>query len=143
MKIRAKFLMSKEDFLSLLNNKNVSITDKILKTVIEILISETENDININLSDIKFVLENGKEVFLGVVQGSQNDIYEYFLEELDKSKALLVYFGINENYPFLKIQKYMNLLKKRVYDNGDVLFGTYTDNSLKNDEIFIILLSVE
>ena len=143
MKINAKFLMSKEDFLSVLEGKLDSKSDKLLKSLIDILaLNNGENDINLDLLDIKTVLSAGDEVFVGVIQDDKNELFNEIIDEIEDIKSAMVYFAINEDYPFLKIQDYMSLLEEKVDENGDIILGTSVDNSLKDNESLIILILV-
>ena len=144
MKINAKFLMSKEDFLSVLEGKLDSKSDKLLKSLIDILaLNNGENDINLDLLDIQTVLSAGDEVFVGVIQDDKNELFNEIIDEIEDIKSAMVYFAINEDYPFLKIQDYVSLLEEKVDENGDIILGTSVDNSLKDNESLIILVLVK
>ena len=143
MKINAKFLTSKEKFLSVLEGKLDSKSDKLLKSLIDILaLNNGENDINLDLLDIQTVLSAGDEVFVGVIQDDKNELFKKMIDDIKDVKSAMVYFAVNEDYPFLKIQDYMSLLEEKVDENGDIILGTSVDNSLKDNESLIILILV-
>ena len=144
MKVDAKFLLSKEKFLSVLEGKLESKSDEMLKAIIDILaLNNGENDINLDLLDIKTVLSAGDEVVVGVIQNEDDEIFKKIVDDIDYAKSAMVYFAVNEDYPLLQIQDYMDVVAKKVDENGDIIFGTSIDNSLKDNEALIILVLVK
>ena len=134
MNLYVEYLIKKDEFLKLLEDKNIKA--ELLKTFIDIL-SLDEEGINVDLVDIKSVLNNGDEVILRI----SNDFNKLIKGE--EFKSVIVYFIVNENFSLLKIQEFMDIIQDRVDEDGDIIFGSNIDNSLKNNEYISFLLGVK
>ena len=143
MKIKSKILIDKSRFLSIMEDKIESKSDEIVKSFIDIMLSaKDENDICIDELDLKTVLENGNEVFLGAVQSENEEEFKNLLDEIKVSKGVIVYFVVNEDYPLLKIQDFMGIVEKKLSEDDDIIFGVGSDNSFKENEFLAIMISI-
>ena len=143
MKIKSKILMDKSRFLSIMEDKIESKSDEIVKSFLDIMLSaKDENDICIDELDLKTVLENGNEVFLGAVQSENEEEFKNLLDEIKVSKGVIVYFVVNEDYPLLKIQDFMGIVEKKLSEDDDIIFGVGSDNSFKENEFLAIMISI-
>ena len=143
MKIKSKILMDKSRFLSIMEDKIESKSDEIVKSFLDIMLSaKDENGICIDELDLKTVLENGNEVFLGAVQSENEEEFKNLLDEIKVSKGVIVYFVVNEDYPLLKIQDFMGIVEKKLSEDDDIIFGVGSDNSFKENEFLAIMISI-
>ena len=143
MRLNAKFFLKKREFLDILEGNLKHREDSFLKEIINILnIADSEDDINIDLVDVKKVLEDGDNVFILVIKDNDIKVVKEELDNIPFIKSSIVYFCISENYSLLNIQDMMNFVEEKSDENGDIIFGSSMDNSLEDNEFLILLLGV-
>ena len=143
MKIDAKFFLKKEEFVEILEGNLKSKDDFVLKEVINIFkVVDGEDDLNIDIIDVKTVLKAGDNVFILVIRDSDIKIVKEELKNIPFIKSAIIYFCINENYSLLNIQDMIGFVEEKSYDDADIIFGSSMDNSLKDDEFLMVLFGV-
>ena len=143
MKIKSKILMDKNRFLSIMEGRIESKSDEIAKSFLNVMLSaKGENNICVDELDLKTVLENGNNVFLGAVQSENEEEFKNLLDEIEVSKGIIVYFVVNEDYPLFKIQDFMEMVEKKLNEDDDIILGTGSDNGFKENEFLAIIISI-
>jgi len=127
---------------------------KTLNGIINTLLHYHENDINVDFNDLKTVVSNKGNGIIGIGKGSrenaalkaiQNAVNSPFLEQIDikKSGGILVNFIINEKYPLVEIEEAMNFLYEQINEDCNIIFGTTTNNNIKEDESEVVIVISE
>lgn len=145
-----KIVSRKMGYKEALNEVN-KILKKTLKAIVNIVFDYNVNDINVDFNDLRTVLNHpGKGIFTysqgksakeAIINALNNQLFEY--SELKEVSGILVNFKLNENYPLVEIEEAMNYLYEHTNEDTDIIFGTYTDNNIKNVEVAMIITGIE
>jgi len=132
-----------------LNEVN-EILKKTLKAIINIVFNYNENDINVDFNDLRTILgHKGKGIFTyskgntakeAIENVLNNKLFEYI--NLEKANGILVNFTLNEKYPLTEIEEAMNFIYEHANENTDIIFGTYTNNDIKEVEVAVIITGI-
>jgi cell division protein FtsZ len=145
-----------------MSNKNIGIKDSfklvddiLMKSVMgitEVILNHNEDDINLDFADVQTIMSYSGKALIGIGESSGDNaatdslnkaINSPLLEKHDfkNAKGLLIHFNINPNFPLLEINKAMNFLEEQCNEDIQIIFGTTTNESLKIDEVKIIVLA--
>ena len=124
---------------------------KTLNGIINTMLYYHENDINVDFNDLKTVVSNKGYGLIGTGKATGEDaasiamqsaIDSPFLEKIniERSSGILINFVVNEKYPLVEIEKAMNYLYDMIHEECNVIFGTTTNNNLKENEAEVILV---
>lgn len=135
MKINAKYKISSNEFLSLLNKKEFSSIELLLKTIMEIICKD-------EISCIK------DEIIEQAKKSNQIEIQIKTIKEISKEnfliedivKYIIVSYIINENLNLENVYKHMGYLEKNILDEIDICVSLLTDNLMAKDEMLFILI---
>jgi len=125
---------------------------KAVTGIANMVVSYSENDINVDFNDLKTVMSHEGLALMGVgeVQG-ENAAFEALkmaIESplldnisIDGAMGVLVHYTMHEDYPIVEIQESMSIIKEKADEFADIIMGTTTDNSLAPDEIKVTIVA--
>lgn len=116
------------------------------------LISSEENDISLDLTDLKTIMSNRGLAFMGVGEykgkNAALEAIKYAINSpfsdnisINSAQAVLVHFNVHPEYPFNEISSAMDVVKKNVDESAEVAFGATTDANLSQDYIQVSLIA--
>jgi len=133
-----------------------SLVDDVLYKAVtgisNMVVSYSENDINVDFNDLKTVMSHSGLALMGVgeIQG-ENAAFEAIkmaIESplldnisIDGAMGVLVHYTMHEDYPLVEIQESMAVIEEKADEEADIIFGTTTDNSLAPDEIKVTIVA--
>jgi len=150
-----------EKLLSIID-KNLGIKDsfKIVDDVLSravcgmsgIVISNGDNDINLDFADVKTVMSHRGMALMGVGESSgdnaaceavKNAIESPLLDNMTINGALgvLVHFYAHPNYPFNEINSAMDIIEGAADIEAHVIWGTTTDKNLQNNFVRVTIVA--
>ncbi len=117
-----------------------------------VIISHSQSDINLDFADVKTVMSHKGLALMGIGHAvGQNAAYEAATEaisspllgdiSIDGAQGVLVHFKTHPNYPIVQISEAMNTIEEYADDDANVIFGTTTDPSVGEDEVFITVIA--
>jgi cell division protein FtsZ len=133
-----------------------SLVDNVLYQAVSgisnMVISYSENDINVDFNDLKTVMSYQGLALMGVGEEKgesaafnaiKKAIESPLLDNISIEGAMgvLVHFTMHEDYPLDEIYEGMNIIEEKADENADIIFGTTTDNSLNIDEIKVTIVA--
>jgi cell division protein FtsZ len=133
-----------------------SLVDNVLYQAVSgisnMVISYSENDINVDFNDLKTVMSYQGLALMGVGEEKgesaafnaiKKAIESPLLDNISIEGAMgvLVHFTMHEDYPLDEIYEGMNIIEEKADENADIIFGTTTDNSLDIDEIKVTIVA--
>lgn len=138
-----------KDSLKEINYEVLNMLDTLLYTVNN---DNLKEDINIDFNDLKTILEDKGKGIIGTSEGKnpseafknifKKELFDY--KNINNCSGLIITFVTNENYPLYEIS---NFMEKEIYnyinEDTNLIFGTITDNSLKNIRIILIASNIE
>jgi len=125
---------------------------KAVTGIANMVVSYSENDINVDFNDLKTVMSHEGLALMGVgeIQG-ENAAFEALkmaIESplldnisIDGAMGVLVHYTMHEDYPIVEIQESMNIVYEKADEDADIIMGTTTDNSLSPDEIKVTIVA--
>jgi len=125
---------------------------KAVTGIANMVVSYSENDINVDFNDLKTVMSHEGLALMGVgeMQG-ENAAFEALkmaIESplldnisIDGAMGVLVHYTMHEDYPIVEIQESMAVIKEKADEFADIIMGTTTDNSLSPDEIKVTIVA--
>ena len=132
-------------------NKNLALKDafKVIDVVVEeaingmigVLLSNEENDINLDFYDLKMIMSHKGMALIGVGKyegkNSANEaikqsIGSLFLEDvtLNEATGILIHFTVHTDFPIVEIAEAMEVIYENAHYDVEVIFGVTTDTSL-------------
>ncbi|MDQ7060080.1 MAG: hypothetical protein Q9M43_02725 [Sulfurimonas sp.] len=132
------------------NNKFLQVVNGISGLVS----SSGENDINLDLADLKIIMGHKAKFRIGMgTDVGNNSAYEavqFALSSLSiestsigSVNGVLVHFYINSSFPIMDIADSMDLVNESVNSEIPVLFGTTTEKNLPTDYVKVIIILTE
>ena len=133
-----------------------SLVDDVLYKAVtgisNMVVSYGENDINVDFNDLKTVMSHQGLALMGVGEmKGENAAFEAIkmaIESplldnisIDGAMGILVHYTMNEEYPLVEIQESMSVVEEKADDEGYIIFGTTTDNSLAPDEVKVTIVA--
>lgn len=121
--------------------------------VLGILKTNGENNISLELDDIKTVFTKKSICVMGVGEYNGKDaayeamktaINSSFLDSVSVSEAtgVIAHFYTHPNLSVISMSEAMALFQESVYEDADIIFGTTTDESLPIDFVRITIICV-
>ena len=150
-----------EKLLSIVDKKlgikeSFKLVDDILAQAVSgisnVIISHSENDINLDFNDVRTVMSHKGKALMGVGRASgDNAAYEATMQAINSpllgdisikgAQGVLVHFKINSNYPLTEIAEAMNTLEEFADEEAFVIFGTTTSDEIPEDEVSITIIA--
>lgn len=121
-------------------------TKEIAKSILDLLPTAGEKDINIDLEDIAIIVDHkGKTVVeIGEDEGANsatmavsNAIKEI---PLHKAGGILVHFHIHPQLALAEISQAMEMIYENAHPDADIIFGTTADKTLKKEYVKVTLI---
>ena len=117
-----------------------------------VIISHSPSDINLDFADVKTVMSHKGLALMGVGHAiGQNAAYEAATEaisspllgdiSIDGAKGVLVHFKTHPDYSIIQISEAMNTIEEFADEDASVIFGTTTDESIAEDEVYITVVA--
>lgn len=124
-----------------------------VNAILGVLETSGENDINLDLDDIKTVFAKKSICVTGVGEHKGEDaaheamkatFNSSFLDNVSLSDAtgIIAHFYINPNLSMMSISESMTVVQESVHEDSDIIFGTTTDESLPVDFVRITIICV-
>ncbi len=121
-------------------------------SISNVILSQGENDINIDFVDIKTVMRNRGLAFMGVgyatgtkaaCTAAKAAIKSPLLNSnsINDATGILVLFEIHPEYPTLEIAEAMDIVEEYADEDAYVTFGTTTSNNVDIDEVKITIIA--
>jgi cell division protein FtsZ len=117
-----------------------------------LIISEGENDINLDFSDIKTIMSHKGLALVGTgystgvkaaYEAAKIAIGSPLLDDIsiDGAMGILVHFDIHPEYPILEISSAMSIVEDSCDEDAHVIFGTTTNSNMRIDEVKITIIA--
>lgn len=124
-----------------------------VNTILGVLSTNGENDINLELDDIKTVFTKKSICVMGIGKHEgENAVLEAMRAALNstlldnisviEATGVIAHFYINPNLSMMSIAESMALFQESVHEDADIIFGTTTDESLPIDFVRITIICV-
>jgi len=125
-----------------------------LKEILPKIISTNKNDINLDMEDIKTILENDNVVFAGTGQHTGDDAPMYAIKSaitnasfdhksVSQITGVLIHFKIHPNVSIAELEKAINMIHRDVNEDASIIWGTTDDATIsKNYTEATVLISV-
>ncbi len=132
------------------------IVDSVLAQAVSgtagIILSNGENDINLDFADLKTVMSHKGMALMGVGEHEgENAAYEAIKAAIESplldnmsingAMGVLVHFSIHPDFPFLDMTEAMDVVEESAHDEATVIWGTTTDPSLPLDYVKITIVA--
>jgi cell division protein FtsZ len=160
-----------DSIVTILNQKLLSIIDRragkkdayrkvddilyqAVNGISNMIISHSENDVNVDFADLKKVMSHRGMALMGIGHAAGEDsatealnqaIESPLLDETDirDARGLLIHFSINENYPLVDIDEAVESVLGELMDdeNVDIIEGQTTNNNLEDNEIIVTIIA--
>jgi hypothetical protein len=135
MKINAKYKISSNEFLSLLNKKEFSSIELLLKTIMEIICKDEISCIKDEIieqakkfDEIEIQIKTIKEIFKGNFSIESN------------VKYIAIFYIMNENFDLENVYNHIDYLENNMKNEIDVCFSCSTNNLIPKEEVLVILI---
>ena len=117
-----------------------------------VIISHSASDINLDFADVKTVMSHKGLALMGVGHAvGQNAAYDAATEaisspllgdiSIDGARGILVHFKTHPDYSIIQISEAMNTIEEYADEDASVIFGTTTDESIAEDEVYITVVA--
>jgi len=132
------------------------IVDSVLAQAVSgtagIILSNGENDINLDFADLKTVMSHRGMALMGVGEyEGENAAYEAIKAAIESplldnmsingAMGVLVHFNIHPDFPFMEMSEAMIVVEESAHDEASVIWGTTTDESLPLDYVKITIVA--
>ncbi|MDF1878420.1 hypothetical protein JHD46_02060 [Sulfurimonas sp. SAG-AH-194-C20] len=128
-------------------------TKQKLEQMLNEIIQGGENDINLDIEDMKCVLSYGGKVYLGSAQYKGAISAEIAIELAMKDAEIkdnlltdimgaLVCFTMHPDFSIMEIYEVMNVINENIHEDADIIFGTITDEALDKRSMKVHILFV-
>jgi len=128
------------------------ILSQAVSGISNVIISHSPSDINLDFADVKTVMSHKGLALMGVGHATgQNAAYDAAIEAISSpllgdisingAQGVLVHFNIHPDYPILQISEAMNTIEEYADEDASVIFGTTTDDSIAEDEVYITIIA--
>ena len=117
-----------------------------------IILSNGENDINLDFADLRTVMSHKGMALMGVGEyEGENAAYEAIKAAIESplldnmsingAMGVLVHFNIHPDFPFMEMSEAMLVVEESAHDEASVIWGTTTDESLPLDYVKITIVA--
>ncbi len=132
------------------------IVDSVLAQAVSgtagIILSNGENDINLDFADLRTVMSHKGMALMGVGEyEGENAAYEAIKAAIESplldnmsingAMGVLVHFNIHPDFPFMEMSEAMLVVEESAHDEASVIWGTTTDESLPLDYVKITIVA--
>jgi cell division protein FtsZ len=128
------------------------ILSQAVSGISNVIISHSPSDINLDFADVKTVMSHKGLALMGVGHATgQNAAYDAAIEAISSpllgdisingAQGVLVHFNIHPDYPILQISEAMNTIEEYADEDASVIFGTTTNDSIAEDEVYITIIA--
>jgi len=132
------------------------IVDSVLAQAVSgtagIILSNGENDINLDFADLKTVMSHKGMALMGVGEHEgENAAYEAIKSAIESplldnmsingAMGVLVHFSIHPEFPFMEMTEAMMVVEESADDDATVIWGTTTNESLPLDYVKITIVA--
>ncbi len=132
------------------------IVDSVLAQAVSgtagIILSNGENDINLDFADLKTVMDHKGMALMGVGEHEgENAAYEAIKAAIESplldnmsingAMGVLVHFKIHPEFSFMEMSEAMIVVQESAHDEASVIWGTTTDESLPLDYVKITIVA--
>jgi len=136
--------------------ESFKLVDNILSQAVSgissIIISHSVSDINLDFADVKTVMSYKGLALMGVGHAtSQNAAYDAAMEAISSpllgdisingAQGVLVHFSTHSDYPIMQISEAMNTIEEYADEDANIIFGTTTNDSIAEDEVYITIIA--
>jgi len=154
-------VISNDKFLSMIDRKldlkdrfrifDIAIA-KAVGGISNIILSNGDNDINLDLDDLLTVMRHKGETFIGVGEykgeNSALEAIESAIESplsdnmsIDGAMGILVHFEIHSDFLFMDISEALVMVEESADKDAHVIWGTTTDDTLPKDYVKITIVA--
>ena len=132
------------------------IVDSVLAQAVSgtagIILSNGENDINLDFADLRTVMSHKGMALMGVGKHEgENAAYEAIKTAIESplldnmsingAMGVLVHFSIHPDFPFMEMTEAMMVVEESADDEATVIWGTTTNESLPLDYVKITIVA--
>ena len=99
---------------------------------------KNENDIHIDINDLDIIFSHEGFAYIKTIKCKKiGECLKEIKNFRFNPKGVIVEFKINEDFPLVEIQKFINFIEEISNEDSDILFGVET---IKSNEIEINLI---
>lgn len=143
-------LLIKEDESEILSTQ----FRRIINTVTGIILDSGEDDITLDIADIKFVMKDSGAAFVSIGEYmGKNAAFKAINNAIDSiqsehiliknASGVAVHFAMNPEFHFIELSSAMEVIHKSVDESTEVIFGTTTNKKLPLDFIQVTVIATE
>lgn len=127
---------------------NLKIVD-IIEGIVGVIYTNGENDISLDLIDLKTVISHQGIAVAGIGEDQGKDAALNAMTNaltmantsIKNASGILVHFTMHPEFYFMKLSEAMDIIHNSVAESADVIFGTTTDENLPIDFIKATLIA--
>lgn len=143
-------LLLKEDESEILSTQ----FRRIINTVTGIILDHGEDDITLDIADIKSVMKDSGAAFVSIGEYmGKNAAFKAINNAIDSIQSerislknvsgVAVHFTMNPEFHFMELSSAMEVIHKSVDESAEVIFGTTTNKKLPLDFIRVTVIATE
>lgn len=117
-----------------------------------VILSHSENDINLDFADVKTVMSHRGLALMGVGSssgpGAAEESAKVAIESpllndlsIDGAMGILVHFHVHPNYPLAEISAAMMTIEENADEEANIIFGTTTNADCGEDEVRLTIVA--
>ena len=117
-----------------------------------IILSNGDNDINLDFADLKTVMNHKGMALMGVGEHEgDNAAYEAIKAAIESplldnmsingAMGVLVHFSMHPDFPIMDVYDAMNVVNESADDEADIIFGTSSDETLPENYVKITIVA--
>jgi cell division protein FtsZ len=150
-----------DKLLSIIDRKlgikdSFKIVDSVLAQAVSgtagVILSNGENDINLDFADLRTVMSHKGMALMGVGEyEGENAAYEAIKAAIESplldnvsingAMGVLVHFHMHPNFPMIETSEAMIVVQESAHEDADVIFGTSTDDTLPENYVKITIIA--
>ena len=150
-----------DKLLSIIDRKlgikdSFKIVDSVLAQAVSgtsgVILSNGENDINLDFADLQTVMSHRGMALMGVGEHEgENAAYEAIKAAIESplldnmsingAMGVLVHFNMHPNFPMMETSEAMIVVQESAHEDAEVIFGTSTDDSLPENYVKITIVA--
>ena len=150
-----------DKLLSIIDRKlglkdSFKIVDSVLAQAVSgtagVILSNGENDINLDFADLRTVMSHKGMALMGVGEyEGENAAYEAIKAAIESplldnvsingAMGVLVHFHMHPNFPMIETSEAMVVVQESAHEDADVIFGTSTDETLPENYVKITIIA--
>jgi cell division protein FtsZ len=126
----------------------------IINTITGIILEHGENDITLDIADIKSLMKDSGEAFVGIGEYmGKNAAHNAISNAIDSiqsehisiknASGVAVHFTMNPDFHFMELSSAIEIIHKSVDESAEVIFGTTTNKKLPLDFIRVTVIATE